>query len=187
MGLLCITGTDAIKFMQGYVTCDLTKLQDGDTAIGAVCNLQGRMLTSFLAFAVWPRRRGSEMQRSLVPSTLEFLKKYIVFSKAELHDNSDSYVCYGSLDHSTETLSDGFIIELHNRKEIWSPQFFPRRPISVPGKMRNIPQESPGFPRLAKQNICLRCSITITKMVSILRRVVTWDRKSSPEPSIVGN
>ena len=122
-GLLCITGTDAIKFMQGYVTCDLTKLRDGGRTIGAVCNLQGRMLTSFLALRsgqdLWFR-----MQRSLVPSTLEFLKKYIVFSKAELHDISDSYVCYGSLDHSTETLSDGFIIELHNRKEIWSPSVF---------------------------------------------------------------
>ncbi len=119
MGILTITGPDAIKFMQGYTTCNLTQLDDNATALGAVCNLQGRMLTSFLVLRsgtdLWLR-----MQRALVPATLSFLQKYIVFSKAELHDISESYVCYGSLDQSAVSPTDGFTIELDNRREFWT-------------------------------------------------------------------
>lgn len=93
-GFLLVTGKDAQKFLQGYVTCDLADI-DGDTAgMGAVCNLQGRMVTSFRIVAV----DGGyllRMMRERVPATMEFLKKYIVFSKAEMKDASGGIGCFG--------------------------------------------------------------------------------------------
>lgn len=118
-GFLKIEGPEAIKFMQGYTTCDLTVLDDGDSAIGALCNIQGRMVTSFLLV-----RTGDDlilrMHRPLVATTMGFLKKYTVFSKAELKDISEDLACYGLLGDSDDTGIAGNRIHLGNRTEIWA-------------------------------------------------------------------
>ncbi|MBO6702925.1 MAG: folate-binding protein YgfZ [Pseudomonadales bacterium] len=122
-GFLSVTGKDAISFLQGYTTCDLDALTESSVQLGAICNLQGRMLTSFLVI----RQENDlilRMDRALVSSTIEFLRKYIVFSKAALHDISDSYRCFGaaevsSFDHKITREDNAFTIHLGNRKEIW--------------------------------------------------------------------
>ena len=60
------------------------------------------------------------MDRALVNNTMEFLNKYIVFSKAELHDISEEYICYGTLKPSNDTIENGFRVNLSNRSEIWT-------------------------------------------------------------------
>jgi hypothetical protein len=51
---------------------------------------------------------------------IEFLKKYIVFSKASLHDLSDSYRCYGQItDASDSTGSTNTIISCPADKDHW--------------------------------------------------------------------
>jgi len=120
-GFLKVTGPDAVKFLQGYTTCDLTRLEELVPKLGAICNLQGRMLSSF--FVV---KTGNDlilrMQRPLVTTTIDFLKKYIVFSKAELVDATDSLACYGSqvADTALETASN-YTLDLGNRFEYWCP------------------------------------------------------------------
>jgi len=93
-GFLAITGKDASKFLQGYTTCDLDDLTDSVSSMGAVCNLQGRMVTSFRIIRL---ENGYllRMDRELIGATREFLRKYIVFSKAEMADVSDTIHCYG--------------------------------------------------------------------------------------------
>jgi len=89
-GLLAIRGEDAAKFLQGYVTCDVDKVTPGVWQMGAFCNLQGRMLSSFLIV-----NTGSEyllkMDRELVATTHDFLRKYLIFFKAETADVSSDY------------------------------------------------------------------------------------------------
>jgi hypothetical protein len=93
-GFLAITGRDALKFLQGYTTCDLDTVTPGNPGIGATCNIQGRMLSNYRIAAI---ETGFllRMHHSLVEPTMLFLKKYIVFSKAELFDATTSYHCYG--------------------------------------------------------------------------------------------
>ena len=96
-GFLSVTGKDALKFLQGYTTCDLEDLSESHATPGAICNIKGRMVSNFRASAI----AGGfllRMSRSLVTPTEEFLKKYIVFSKAELNDMSDIYQCFGLMD-----------------------------------------------------------------------------------------
>ena len=118
-GFLKIAGPEAIKFMQGYATCDLDRLAQNETSIGSICNLQGRMVTSFLVLKT-ENDLILRMDRALVKRTMDFLNKYIVFSKAELHDISDDYQCYGTLDQFDEYAENGFTINLGNRSEIWT-------------------------------------------------------------------
>ncbi len=101
-GFLSITGRDAEKFLQGYTTCDLTRLTQGMVMRGAICNIKGRMVSNFLAI------RTNEgfllrLHRDLVESTSAFLAKYIVFSKAEIKDQSAELHCYGA---TSEGLAD---------------------------------------------------------------------------------
>ena len=99
-GFLKVSGVDAVTFLQGYTTCDLAALNDDSAQLGAICNIQGRMLASFIVI-----RQDQDlvlrMHKSLVPKTIAFLTKYIVFSKAELTDISEKLRCYGSLNPST--------------------------------------------------------------------------------------
>ena len=46
-GFLAIRGKDATKFLQGYTTCDLEQLSNSQALLGAICNLQGRMVANF--------------------------------------------------------------------------------------------------------------------------------------------
>ena len=125
-GFLKISGPDAIKFLQGYTTCDLPSLSEEFARMGAICNLQGRMLSSFLVI-----RQGNDlllrMDRSLVPATIGFLQKYIVFSKAEMADMSETVRCFGLLEAgeadpmAVTSENGGTRINLGNRQELWMP------------------------------------------------------------------
>jgi folate-binding protein YgfZ len=126
-GFLAITGRDALKFLQGYTTCDLATVVPGSPGIGATCNIQGRMLTNYRIAAI---ETGFllRMHHSLIEPTIRFLKKYIVFSKAELFDASTTYHCYGHT--STANATDDFLVAdlvidadaTGERQEYWSKQ-----------------------------------------------------------------
>lgn len=127
-GFLKISGVDAVTFLQGYTTCDLAALKNDTAQLGAVCNIQGRMLASFIVI-----RQGQDlilrMHKSLVPEIIAFLGKYIVFSKAELSDISEGLRCYGALNpestpgeppYPVRTDGGTITIDLGNREERWT-------------------------------------------------------------------
>lgn len=82
--LLQAAGADAVKFLQGQCTCDIKKLEQEKLLLGAHCNRQGRMISSF-TLANLSGGIGLRLRRNLGESTLASLKRYIVFSKAELN------------------------------------------------------------------------------------------------------
>jgi folate-binding protein YgfZ len=94
LGVLAIEGPDAATFLQGQATCDARALSATRGALGALCNLQGRMIVSFHALAtangLW-----LVMPHDRVAPVLTHLKKYAVFSKVTLSDASDSSVVLG--------------------------------------------------------------------------------------------
>jgi len=82
--LISITGPDAEKFMQGQFTCDLRQVTADQSAIGACCNLKGRMLAQFQIVRV---DNESYLLRCPIEVATEFiahLNKYKVFFKCEL-------------------------------------------------------------------------------------------------------
>ena len=79
--------------MQGYTTCDVEKVSDTGN-VGAICNLQGRMITNFRIADIEDGLL-LRMHRSRVQDAMTFLSKYIVFSKAELVDASEQWQCFG--------------------------------------------------------------------------------------------
>ena len=103
-GLVGVEGPDAAKFLQGQVTCDVRELTNGVTRLGAQCNIKGRMLVSFRALQLDEQRILLRMHRSLLEKALASLGKYIVFSKAKLHDRSSHYRRIGLSGSAAESL-----------------------------------------------------------------------------------
>ncbi|WP_044870608.1 folate-binding protein YgfZ [Pseudomonas sp. LFM046] len=93
-GLLAVRGVDAAKFLQGQLTCNLSYLDQATSSLGARCTPKGRMISSFRILA---QGEGFllAMSRELVEAQLADLKKYAVFSKSSLADESADWTRFG--------------------------------------------------------------------------------------------
>ena len=93
-GVLAVRGADAAKFLQGQLTCNLNYLSDTQASLGARCTQKGRMQSSFRILL-----QGDgvllAMASELLEPQLADLKKYAVFSKSKLTDESGAWVRFG--------------------------------------------------------------------------------------------
>ncbi|EFQ64829.1 glycine cleavage T protein [Pseudomonas fluorescens WH6] len=93
-GVLAVRGADAAKFLQGQLTCNLNYLSDTQASLGARCTQKGRMQSSFRIVL-----QGDgvllAMASELLEPQLADLKKYAVFSKSKLTDESAAWVRFG--------------------------------------------------------------------------------------------
>lgn len=94
LALLGFTGPDSAKFLQGQATTDFREVEKGRVLRGAVCSLKGRVLFSYIAVPA-----GENVQLVLPADQLEatftHLKKYSVFSKTQLADQSSELALLG--------------------------------------------------------------------------------------------
>jgi folate-binding protein YgfZ len=102
-GVLAVRGADAGKFLQGQLTCNLNYLSDNRASLGARCTQKGRMQSSFRILL-----EGDgvvlAMASELLEPQLADLKKYAVFSKSKLTDESATWVRFG-LEHGDSALT----------------------------------------------------------------------------------
>jgi len=112
-GVLAVRGVDASKFLQGQLTCNMDYLSDAKATLGARCTQKGRMQSSFRILL-----EGDgvvmAMASELIEAQLLDLKKYAVFSKSKLTDESPAWVRFGVNDGQAALASLG----LHLADEI---------------------------------------------------------------------
>jgi folate-binding protein YgfZ len=96
-GVLAVRGPDASKFLQGQLTCNLNYLSESQSSLGARCTQKGRMQSSF---RIVLEGDGCllAMATELLEPQLADLKKYAVFSKAKLSDESALWARFGLSD-----------------------------------------------------------------------------------------
>jgi len=94
LGLLQIQGEDAITFLQGQVTNDVKQLDGHVAHYTAYCSPKGRMLALFLAFAHYDHVH-LQLPKELVASIAKRLKMYVMRSKVEIIDVSESIIKIG--------------------------------------------------------------------------------------------
>lgn len=94
-GIIAARGPDTRKLLQGQLTCDMEQLTPGNPLTGALCTVKGRTISNFSVIATGENAVYLVCHRGLVEATLETLKKYAVFYKTELSDESDHYHCLG--------------------------------------------------------------------------------------------
>ncbi|MCL1144080.1 tRNA-modifying protein YgfZ [Shewanella gaetbuli] len=94
LGLIEVTGEQGRSFIHGQVTTDISSLTAEQWRWGAHCDAKGKMIASFRTFSI------AESLFLLMPTEtisvdLPQLKKYAVFSKAELEDASANWQLIG--------------------------------------------------------------------------------------------
>lgn len=108
-GVLAVRGSDASKFLQGQLTCNLGYVNETTASLGARCTQKGRMQSSFRLVL-----EGDgcllAMARQLVEPQLADLKKYAVFSKSKLTDESADWVRFGLSDGDAALTSLGLVL-----------------------------------------------------------------------------
>ncbi|MNE19895.1 tRNA-modifying protein YgfZ [compost metagenome] len=137
-GLLAVRGVDAAKFLQGQLTCNLSYLDQATSSLGARCTPKGRMISSF---RIITEGEGFLMALSsdLIEAQLADLKKYAVFSKSKLTDESADWARFGlsrgdgvllalglDLPQAADSVArEGGLIALRlsdGRAELWAPR-----------------------------------------------------------------
>ncbi len=94
LGLLEISGADAVAFLQGQVTNDVNLLIGNNAHYSAYCTPKGRMLALFLAF-VHADHIHLQFNRELLEPILKRLKMYVMRSKVEIKNVSDEITKIG--------------------------------------------------------------------------------------------
>jgi len=94
LGLLELQGADTLTFLQGQVTNDVKQL-NGETAhYSGYCNPKGRLLAMFLAFS-HQERIHLQLPKDLIAPIAKRLKMFVMRSKVEIQDVSESIIKIG--------------------------------------------------------------------------------------------
>ena len=78
-----VTGSDALAFLQGQVTCDIEKLNRNKALAGAICSLKGRVIADFL-LVLDGEDCVLRTQKGMAEIIKDTLSKYAIFSQVEL-------------------------------------------------------------------------------------------------------
>ncbi len=161
LGLLQAAGPDSEKFLQGQLTCDVSRLTTGLSSLGAACTPQGRVYSSFRLIRATQTPELSFLLRLSADNlerTRETLAKYAVFYKTELEDTRDRYVGIGIWGSAAAaTLGEHFTVpqavnEVAHATERWL--------VRVPGKQPRFecwlpePEAEALWPQLAAVAQC---------------------------------
>lgn len=87
LGLIAIRGNDAKKFLQGQLTCHMDEISN-EFSLAAHCNPQGRVISLFQIMLI-AETYYLQMPRTLIPIAIQALKKYAVFYKVTISDESE--------------------------------------------------------------------------------------------------
>ena len=107
-GLISVYGDDASTFLQGQLTNDIRDVSETHSQLSAYCTSKGRMLSNFRIF----KRNDTfylRLPRTLLETTLNRIRMFILMAKVTMEDSSDSLVHFGvSGPNAEQHLSDIF-------------------------------------------------------------------------------
>lgn len=138
-GIITIQGIDSKKFLQSQLTCNLDYLSITQTSLGARCTPKGRMISSFRVIEQAANHYLLCLDQRLIEKQITDLKKYAIFSKVTLTEESTDWVRFGlsstddklqflNIDIPTENnqlsrQAGQLLIKIsHNRFELWIPK-----------------------------------------------------------------
>ena len=88
-GFIEVAGTDASKFLQGQLSCDVQEITLQKSGLGSHNNAKGRMQSSFRLCRTAEDSYLMRVHCSILENAKNVLAKYIVFSKASLSIKND--------------------------------------------------------------------------------------------------
>ena len=105
LNILEIVGEGAIELLQGQLTCDMGKVSSKNPTQGAICNVKGRIISSFIVVA--PNDESTNKfwligPELMMKKTQDVLKKYSPFYQVDISILSDKDL-YGANNDALES------------------------------------------------------------------------------------
>ncbi|MFM8331551.1 MAG: YgfZ/GcvT domain-containing protein [Candidatus Methylumidiphilus sp.] len=94
IGVLSLSGQDAAKFLQGQATCDILGLPPGQTTLGALCTVKGRVAAVFRALRL-DDRIFLLLPLELLDAVRQRLGKYVLRADVKIADVSGEWAAFG--------------------------------------------------------------------------------------------
>jgi len=111
---LVVAGDDAIDFMQGQFTNDVSKVDEGHSQLNAFCNNKGRMTANFRLFK-YQQNYFFSVRNNLVEQSIEHLQNYILRAQVVIQDVSEQLIHLGICGENAKKLLSAFI-EIDNNE-----------------------------------------------------------------------
>lgn len=94
LGLIALSGHDAIGFLHKQITSDVEKLDPASIRLAGYCTPKGRLLATFL---MWKESGQIMLQlpRTILPPVQKRLHMFVLRARVELADVSEQYVMLG--------------------------------------------------------------------------------------------
>ena len=104
-GVICVSGADAVPFLQSQLTNDVSKLAPGKVQLSGYCTPKGRLLATFHQ---WRTDEGvfMRMPREIIGSVVKRLSMFVLRAKAKVTDVSDAWATCALLGEGTDVLRD---------------------------------------------------------------------------------
>lgn len=104
LGIIRVSGEDAVKFLQGQLTQDVALMSLSEARLAAFCNAKGRMQASFVVF----KRSNDEIlmvcSQDILAQTLKRLSMFVMRAKARLSDATADFVLAGLTGTAVESI-----------------------------------------------------------------------------------
>ena len=142
-------GADAEKYLQGQLTTDVVRLASGATTLTAHCDSKGKMNAIYRLFKVSSEQFFLIIKKDLLPSGLDALKKYAVFSKVSF-DLRDWQII-GLIGEECGKITPHFSLEIDGQRSILLNET--ELPVSFSGdeKIWDVADIQAGLPNLSPQ------------------------------------
>ena len=103
LGVVCVSGADAVPFLQSQLTNDVSRLALGKVQLSGYCTPKGRLLATFHQ---WRTDEGvfMRMPREIIGSVVKRLSMFVLRAKAKVTDVSDAWATYALLGEGTDVL-----------------------------------------------------------------------------------
>ncbi len=111
LGLLEISGEDALTFLQGQVTNDVKLLNSNNSHYTGYCNPKGRLLALFFALT-HKQKLHLQLNNTLIEPIAKRLKMYVMRAKVDIHNVSDNAIKIGLHGFDAATLLSQFFNEI---------------------------------------------------------------------------
>ena len=97
IGILEISGPGASELLQGQLTIDVEKISPDNSQHGAICNIKGRVISSFVISQSLTREKEFWLivSKDLIDKTITTLKKYAPFYDVSIQNISSNWTIEG--------------------------------------------------------------------------------------------
>ena len=105
LGVIRVTGDDAVTFLQGQLTQDVALMSLSEARLAGFCNVKGRLQASFVVFKRSPQDILLVCSRDILEQTRKRLSMFVMRAKAILLDASSEFELYGLTGTAIESIA----------------------------------------------------------------------------------